>query len=282
MWTETKSIQISKSIDQSNLTKSKVLYPSNLRVGSYIYFLAAPTLCYQTCYPQSPHKPRKLFVFKRLNEVVFSLIGMYCLAFQYALPVLEECKEALETQKYLYLLERTLKLSVVSVLMWLLMFWCMFHSWLNLMGELMQFGDRMFYKAWWNSKDISEYWRLWNAPVHNWCKRHVYRPLIACNVSPTISVITVFTVSAILHEVLIGIPTHNLQGYAFVGMMLQIPLILFTHAFNEIRSKWFGDGLDHVFDTIGNFLFWTSFTVVGQPACIVLYYYMYSKEKTSL
>ena len=41
----------------------------------------------------------------------------------------------------------------------------------------MRFGDREFYLDWWNARSIDEYWRLWNCPVHNWFKRHVYRPL---------------------------------------------------------------------------------------------------------
>jgi diacylglycerol O-acyltransferase-1 len=276
LWNQALLLKEAKKNDGE--VEGQVLYPHNLSMNGYVYFLLAPTLCYQTSYPITEQKPRPLFILKRLNEVVLSLAGMYFLAMQYAVPVLESCITAMDESRYLFLLERTLKLSVVSVVIWLLMFWCIFHSWLNVLGELLQFGDRMFYKPWWNAKDISEYWRLWNAPVHNWCKRHVYRPLIANNVSPMTAVICVFTVSALLHEVLVGIPTHNLSGLAFFGMMAQIPLILLTHVVNRVRSKYFDEGLDHIFDTIGNFIFWASFTVLGQPTCIVLYYYMWNKS----
>lgn len=30
------------------------------------------------------------------------------------------------------------------------------------------FGDRLFYRDWWNANTIEAYWRLWNLPVHYW------------------------------------------------------------------------------------------------------------------
>ena len=33
--------------------------------------------------------------------------------------------------------------------MWLLFFYCYFHSFLNIMAEILRFGDRTFYKDWW-------------------------------------------------------------------------------------------------------------------------------------
>jgi diacylglycerol O-acyltransferase 1 len=276
LWNQARLLQKAKEKDAR--LPIQVLYPNHLSFYSFLYFIVAPTLCYQTSYPITNVKPRPLYILKRLNEVILSLAGMYFLAMQYAVPVLESCIVAMDKFQYLSLLEKTLKLSIVSVVIWLLMFWCIFHSWLNMLAECLQFGDRMFYKPWWNAKDVSEYWRLWNAPVHHWCKRHVYRPLIAHHTPPLVAVICVFTVSALLHEVLVGIPTHNMVGFAFAGMMAQIPLILMTNVVNKVRSNFFDEGLDHIFDTIGNTIFWGSFTVLGQPACIVLYYYIWNKS----
>ena len=58
------------------------------------------------------------------------------------------------------------------------MFYMTFHSFLNTVGEVMQFADRNFYSDWWNATNIVEFWRKWNLPVHSWCLRHVYKPLI--------------------------------------------------------------------------------------------------------
>ncbi len=80
-----------------------------------------------------------------------------------------------------------------------------------------------------------------------------------------------------MHEVLIGIPTHNLGGYAFAGMMGQIPLILVTQSLHHMRAKLWPNQSKEIFDTIGNLIFWSSFTVLGQPICVVFYYYIWQK-----
>lgn len=33
-------------------------------------------------------------------------------------------------------------------------------------AQLTRFGDREFYKDWWNAATIGEYWKTWNMPVH--------------------------------------------------------------------------------------------------------------------
>lgn len=70
--------------------------------------------------------------------------------------------------KFSALAERVLKLSIPSIYVWLLMFYGLFHSYLNMVAELLYFADRQFYKPWWNASTIGEYWRLWNLPVYQW------------------------------------------------------------------------------------------------------------------
>jgi diacylglycerol O-acyltransferase-1 len=223
-------------------------------------------------YPRSK-SIRVFFIVKRTLELVISLLAMVFLAAQYAFPILKNSLKVLDEGNSLKIAERLLKLSVISLFMWLLMFFAFFHCGLNIIAELMRFGDRSFYLPWWNAKDIAEYWRLWNIPVYKWGKRHVYLTLfINHKTSRFFSILVVFTISALLHEILIGIPTHNLNGIAFMGMMGQIPLILFTNWLAYIRKTLFPSHKDF-FDTIGNLIFWISFTIVGQPACILIYYF---------
>ena len=59
---------------------------------------------------------------------------------------------------YLDILERLLKLSIPNTYIWLFGFYWYFHLWLNLCAELTRFGDRLFYKDWWNAKTIDRYW----------------------------------------------------------------------------------------------------------------------------
>lgn len=43
--------------------------------------------------------------------------------------------------------ERVLKLALPTLYVWLAMFYCLFHLWLNILAELTRFGDREFYKV---------------------------------------------------------------------------------------------------------------------------------------
>lgn len=74
----------------------------------------------------------------------------------------------------------------------------------------------------------------------------------------------VFTFSAVMHEILVGVPTHNIIGVAFAGMMFQIPLTMITEPLEKMRGRA---------SVIGNALFWVTFCLVGQPLCVLLYYY---------
>ena len=54
--------------------------------------------------------------------------------------------------------------------------------------------------------------QTWNKPVYHFMKRHIAAPLVGRGVSPTIASVIVFTFSAILHEIVVGVPTHNIIG----------------------------------------------------------------------
>ncbi|KAI8926286.1 MBOAT, membrane-bound O-acyltransferase family-domain-containing protein, partial [Entophlyctis helioformis] len=254
-------------------------YPANITLNNLVYFCLAPTLSYQPVYPRTK-RIRKVFLMKRFIELSTALAGMFFLSIQYAAPTLQNSIEALDKFDIPRLVERVLKLSIVSVVIWLLMFWSFFHCWLNILAEVLRFGDRRFYEPWWNARDISEYWRLWNTPVYYWGKRHVYLPLIRTyRVHPTIAMAAVFTVSAVLHELVVGIPTHSLNGTAFIGMLGQIPLIFCVRAIMSYGRRLLKRPKnDQLFDTIGNYLFWITFTIVGQPACVLVYYSQWYKQ----
>lgn len=134
---------------------------------------------------------------------------------------------------------------------------------------MLYFGDRGFYLAWWNAGSVGRYWALWNRPVYIFFKRHIYLPMVTSGSSPLLATFVIFTFSAIMHEILIGLPTHLIYGYAFAGMFFQIPLIALTRPL----EKWRGTGTG-----LGNMIFWVSFTILGQPACALLYYYHWTKR----
>lgn len=84
------------------------------------------------------------------------------------------------------------------------MFYIVFHSWLNLVGEILHFADRSYYNDWWNANNIDTFWRNWNLPVHRWALRHLYFPMIEMGYSKTTGSIAVFFISAFFHEYMVS------------------------------------------------------------------------------
>jgi diacylglycerol O-acyltransferase-1 len=245
-------------------------YPSNITLRNVFYFWIAPTMCYQSSYPRSDGFRKKFFI-KRLIEFAASLAMMHIMIDQYAVPTVQNSMKPMLEMDAIGFLERLLKLSISSLYIWLLGFYALFHSFLNAFAELICFGDRLFYRAWWNANSIEDYWRLWNAPVHQWLKRHVYFPLKARGWSSDAAQVIIFLLSAIAHEYVVAVPTHIVQGWAFVAMVAQIPLISFTNWY--LRR--------HPHSSFGNYFFWICMVVLGQPMAVLLYYRAWITKKSS-
>jgi diacylglycerol O-acyltransferase-1 len=186
-------------------------YPRNISFSNVAYFYVAPTLVYQPVYPRSP-KRNWAAVARRLMETMGFSAMIWFLTVQYAAPVLRNSMKHYYTGDWVGLAERLLKLSSISTSIWLVGFYALFHSYLNGLAELTQFADREFYLAWWNATTIQDYWRLWNRPVYRFMNRHIYIPLRNQGWGRTPAMAVTFFVSAVLHELLVGIPTHSVIG----------------------------------------------------------------------
>uniref|UniRef100_A0A4W5K853 Uncharacterized protein n=1 Tax=Hucho hucho TaxID=62062 RepID=A0A4W5K853_9TELE len=117
------------------------------------------------------------------------------------IPIIQSSMKPLEDMDLPMMMERLLRLAVPNHLLWLIFFYWFFHSSLNFIAELLQFGDREFYRDWWNSETITYFWQNWNIPVHKWCLRHFYKPLLKSGVSKWLGQSAVFLASAFFHEV---------------------------------------------------------------------------------
>jgi len=71
----------------------------------------------------------------------------------------------MKNDDYMMILERIMKLAIPNVYGWILMFYGFFHCWMNFLAELTRFSDRNFYKDWWNSIYLDQYWRTWNLVI---------------------------------------------------------------------------------------------------------------------
>ncbi|KAN0095372.1 MBOAT, membrane-bound O-acyltransferase family domain containing protein [Hyaloscypha variabilis] len=244
-------------------------YPNNITLGNLTYFWWAPTLVYQPVYPRTA-RIRWVFVVKRMAEVFGLNAFMWIASAQYAAPVLRNSLDKMASLDLPSILERLMKLSTISLVIWLAGFFALFQSFLNALAEVMKFGDREFYTDWWNSPSVGVYWRTWNKPVYQFMKRHVFSPLIGRGWSSGAASIAVFVFSGVLHEILVGIPTHNIIGVAFIGMVAQLPLIAMTAPLEKM------DGING--RIIGNCIFWISFTLIGQPLAALLYFFAWQAK----
>ncbi|KAK7303976.1 hypothetical protein RJT34_14928 [Clitoria ternatea] len=249
---------------------STMEYPYTVSFRSLAYFMVAPTLCYQPSYPRNP-SVRKGWVFRQLVKLVIFTGVMGFIIEQYMNPIVRNSQHPLKGN-LLYAIERILKLSVPNVYVWLCMFYCFFHLWLNILAELLRFGDREFYKDWWNAKTVDEYWRMWNMPVHKWMVRHLYFPCIRNGIPKGGSVLISFLVSAVFHELCIAVPCHVFKLWAFIGIMFQVPLVWIT---NYLQKKYRNS-------MVGNMIFWFIFCILGQPMSVLLYYHDLMNRKGEL
>ena len=186
-------------------------YPQNITFKNLTYFWWAPTLVYQPVYPRTSHI-RWSFVLKRVLEMLGLSVFIWLTSAQYAAPLLRNSLDKLAVLDLPSIIERVMKLSTISLIIWLAGFYALFQSFLNALAEVTMFGDRSFYDEWWNSTNLQMYWSAWNKPVYNFMKRHVFSPLIGRGWSVPAASAIVFTFSGFLHELAVGVPTHNILG----------------------------------------------------------------------
>lgn len=248
-----------KNIGNGNIDLNLVHYPDNLNLKDLYYYLFAPTLCYELNFPRSA-RIRKRFLIKRVLEMFFLLQLILCLIQQWIVPTINNSLKPLQDMDYSRMLERLLKLAVPNHFIWLLFFYWFFHSSLNAVAEILRFGDRYFYNDWWNSETVQYFWQNWNIPVHKWCVRHLYIPLIHSGFTKAQAAAAVFFVSAFFHEYLVSVPLKMFRVWAFLGMLGQLPY-----------SKFVGKYLHNQY---GNMAVWVSL-IIGQPLCILMYYHDY-------
>uniref|UniRef100_A0A8C2FUV3 O-acyltransferase n=1 Tax=Cyprinus carpio TaxID=7962 RepID=A0A8C2FUV3_CYPCA len=233
----------------SSCMQSHVSYPGNLSLRDMYYFVFAPTLCYELNFPRS-ESIRMGFLLRRLFEMVGNCTLLYSVK-----PVF-----ILQEMDYSRMTERLLRLAVPNHLIWLIFFYCFFHSSMNFVAELLRFGDREFYRDWWNSETITYFWQNWNIPVHKWCLRHFYKPLLRRGAGKLLSQSAVFFASAFFHEYLVSVPLRMFRLWAFMGMMAQLPLAWFVARF--LRGNY------------GNAAVWLSL-IIGQPIAVLMYVHDY-------
>lgn len=91
-----------------------VQYPDNLTLRDLLYFLLAPTLCYELNFPRTT-RIRKRFLIKRLLEVIIGINIVMALFQQWMVPSVQNSLIPFSNMEFTKATERLLKLAVSSL-----------------------------------------------------------------------------------------------------------------------------------------------------------------------
>ena len=216
--------------------------------SKYLYFLFAPTLVYRDEYPRTK-KIRWRVVLKNALEVVGVVFYVSFIFECYLIPLFKEFGDAKITSgKFVCAIFGCM---MPGSLAFLCGFYCLLHSWMNGMAELLTFGDRMFYKDWWNATDFPTYIRSWNFVVHDWLYTYIYKDVyehVFSRCRP-LATILVFTISAIFHEYILAFAFRFFYPVMFVQFEFAGLLLMFL---TKKQHKDFGNILMWLALCLGN------------------------------
>ncbi|KAL2205583.1 hypothetical protein CC79DRAFT_1343774 [Sarocladium strictum] len=231
----------------SDPTKS---YPNNLTFANHYKWVPLPTLVYELEYPQTTS-----IDWSYVLEKVVAMVGVMFVMIQvsqYSIyPVVMRTIAMKENN--IPLIERFAEFPwILSDLIfpfmveYLLVWYLIWETVLNLLAELTCFGDRSFYDAWWNSVSWDQFARDWNRPVHIFLLRHVFHSSISSfKVNKHTATLITFFLSACIHELVMWCLFKKLRGYLLVMQMCQLPLVQLS------RTKWLKGR-----QILGNLIFW--------------------------
>ncbi|XP_051928802.1 sterol O-acyltransferase 1 isoform X1 [Hippocampus zosterae] len=224
--------------------------------SQYLYFLFAPTLIYRDKYPRSP-MIRWGYVATKLLQVLGCLFYAYYVFVRLCIPQFRSISLQFFDLRAMVL--GVFNSILPGVLVLFLGFFAFLHCWLNAFAEMLHFGDRMFYKDWWNSTSFANYYRTWNVVVHDWLFHYVYRDFLWVSQKRfrTAAMLFVFTLSAVVHEYILAI------CFGFFYPVLFCLFMCFGMMFNFILH-------DQRKGPIWNIIMWTSL-FLGHGVIICLY-----------
>ncbi|XP_054976313.1 sterol O-acyltransferase 1 [Sorex araneus] len=225
-------------------------------VGQYLYFLFAPTLIYRDSYPRTP-SIRWGYVALQFAQVFGCFFYMYYIFERLCTPLFRNMQKEPFSARVLVLCMFNSILPAALILF--LTFFAILHCWLNAFAEMLRFGDRMFYRDWWNSTSYANYYRTWNVVVHDWLYYYAYKDFLwfFSKKFKSAAMLSVFAISAVVHEYAMAIILNFFYPVLFVLFMF------FGMAFNFIVN-------DSRKRPIWNIMVWTSL-FAGHGILLCLY-----------
>uniref|UniRef100_A0A0C9Q2R5 O-acyltransferase n=1 Tax=Fopius arisanus TaxID=64838 RepID=A0A0C9Q2R5_9HYME len=172
--------------------------------SKFLYFMFAPTLIYRDNYPRT-RTINWSFVLWHFLEVGFVIFFVAFLCERFIFPTYKNF--GIEPVTFGNVLPKIFSSFLPGLGMFLSGFYCLLHAWMNAWAELLRFGDRMFYKDWWNSTSYDSYYRNWNVVIHDWLYTYIYKDFyeIVFPRKKGLAMFSVFFVSALFHEYILSI-----------------------------------------------------------------------------
>jgi len=238
-----------------------------VNVKNILYFYFAPTISYQLWYPRSSS-----ISFKKIGHILIKLVLILTVFMtiltQQFVPILEPSCKILREGAMIEKVEAVLNFSTCFAVLFIMFFYIIFELYCNILAEILRFANRDFYRDWWNSHSMADFWRLWNLPVHRWMIRHLYNPLMNRGCSKAVAVFIVFLISGIAHELLVCLPLRVYSSTFLVFMLIQVPLVALEKSY-DLRFK----GIH-----IDNILFWCFSWLVLVPLGMLYYYGLFLEK----
>ncbi|KAI5462745.1 MBOAT, membrane-bound O-acyltransferase family-domain-containing protein [Mariannaea sp. PMI_226] len=231
-------------------TDASRAYPNNLTFIDHYKWIPLPTLVYELEYPRSESISWS-YVIEKLVAMIGVLFVMIQVSQYYIYPVVMKTVEMKEQgiplaarfQQFPWLLS---DLIFPFMMEYLLVWYLIWETILNILAELTYFADRSFYDAWWNSVSWDQFARDWNRPVHIFLLRHVYHSSISSmKVNKHTATLITFFLSACVHELVMWCLFKKLRGYLLLLQMSQLPLVRLS------RTRWLRGR-----KALGNLTFW--------------------------
>ncbi|KAH8708998.1 putative sterol O-acyltransferase 1 [Beauveria bassiana] len=158
-------------------------YPHNLTFIGHYQWLPLPTVVYELEYPRL-NKIKWSYVAEKVAAMIGIIFVMIQVSQYYIYPVVLVTIEMRENGMPLIARFREFPWLLGDLLFpfmmeYLLTWYLIWETVLNILAELTYFADRHFYDAWWNSVSWDQFARDWNRPVHIFLLRHVYHSSIS-------------------------------------------------------------------------------------------------------
>ncbi|PHH51660.1 Sterol O-acyltransferase 2 [Ceratocystis fimbriata CBS 114723] len=226
------------------------MYPNNLTLKNALEWVALPTLVYELEYPRS-NKINWRYVAVKVTAVFGIIFVMILISQHFIYPVFSQAIAMKEAnvpviERFKVWPSMLSDLMFPFVMEYLLTWYLIWETILNVLAELTYFADRSFYDAWWNSVSWDQFARDWNRPVHNFLLRHVYHSSQASmGIGRYTATIITFFLSACVHELVMWCLFKKLRGYLLIMQMFQIPLVS-LHRSRFLKGR----------KTLNNLIFW--------------------------